>query len=83
MRQRFTGIGVNLLALPTLLDPCMKKVAFSSSVNARQGEQWIVQEMKQHVPAVPADAHTEGRVPERPERDVGLWDLFDKKVADS
>ena len=58
MRRRFTGIeGVNLLALRTLLDPHMKKVAFSSSVTARQGEQWIVQEMKQHVPAVPADAH--------------------------
>ena len=82
LRQRFTGLeGVNLLALPTLLDPRMKKLAFSSSVTARQGEQWIIQEMKQQVPAVPVptNEHTAVRAPEQ---DVGLWDLFDKKVAD-
>ena len=59
----------------------MKKLAFSSSVPARQGEQWIVQEMKQHVPAVPVSTneHTAVRAPEQV---VGLWNLFDKKVAD-
>ena len=62
---------MNLLALPTLLDPRMKKLAFSSSVTARQGEQGIVQKMKQHVPAVPVptNEHTAVRAPEQ---DVGL-----------
>ncbi|CAB4011938.1 zinc finger BED domain-containing 1-like [Paramuricea clavata] len=80
LRRRFTGVeNVHLLAHSTLLDPHMKKLAFSSFVAARQGEQWIVEEMKQHVPAVPTDEQTE--VTEQ-QRDVGLWDLFDKKVAD-
>ena len=79
LRQRFTGIeSVDLLALPTLVDPHMKKLAFSSHVAERQGEQCIVHVMKQHIPAVLTDAQPEETVPNQ---DVGLWDLFNKKVA--
>ena len=37
--------------------------------------------MEQHVPAVPVPTNEHIAV-RGPEQDVGLWDLFDKKVAD-
>ena len=46
------------------------------------GGKWIIQEMKQHVPAVRTDAQAEIRAPNPVKEDVGLWDLFVKNVAD-
>ena len=60
-------------ALPTLLDLYIKKLAFSSSVTAQQGEQWIVAEIKQHIPAVPTNVLTYITEPNH----------FSKKVAEA
>ena len=59
-------------ALPTSLDLYIKKLAFSSSVTAQQGEQWIVAEIKQHIPAVPTNVLTYITEPNH----------FSKKVAE-
>jgi len=41
----------HLLAISTLLDPHIKKLAFHDSGAIHQGEQWIIQEMAGLVPA--------------------------------
>ena len=52
MRQRFTGIeNAHLLAFSTLLDPWLKKLAFSNRNATRQGEQWIMEEIQNCVSA--------------------------------
>ena len=56
-----------MLAISTLLDPRIKKLAFSDSAAVRKAEQWVVQEMSGHV-------QTEA---------AGLWDLFDSAVKQS
>ena len=38
-----------MLAISTLLDPRIKKLAFSDSAAVRKAEQWVVQEMSGHV----------------------------------
>ena len=89
MRRRYTAIEqAHVLALSTLMDPRMKKMAFSNREAARQGEQWIIQEAKDLIAQestagaqVPqndktAESHGEQNSP-------GLWDLFDQKVVDS
>lgn len=83
MRRRFTGIeNAQLLVLPTLLDPRFKKLGFSNRDAARQGEQWILQEVKNSTTAEPTREDNDvnknnSNEPKAP----GLWDIFDQKVA--
>ena len=82
LRRRFTNIeSAHLLAISTLLDPRIKKLAFQDSGAVRQGEQWIIQEMAGLVPAdsQPSVDDTQSTSTEK----TGLWDLFDAKVAQS
>ena len=86
MRRRFTGTErAHLLAVSTILDPRMKKLAFSNREAGRQAEQWIIQEAKAFIPLesntiTPEDEGGETSDVNKP---PGLWDLFDKKVVDS
>ncbi|XP_028414611.1 zinc finger BED domain-containing protein 4-like [Dendronephthya gigantea] len=89
MRRRYTAIErAHLLALSTLMDPRLKKMAFSNSEAARQGEQWITQEAKDLITAAtefPAEEQ-DGNMQscgEVGEPSSGLWEFFDKKVIDS
>ena len=85
MRRRFTGIeNAHLLALSTLLDPRLKKLAFSNRNAARQGEQWILQEIKDSVSveSTREDNDVSEQISDK-SKPPGLWDLFDRKVADS
>ncbi len=85
MRRRYTAIErAHLLALSTLMDPRMKKIAFSNRESARQGENWIIQETKdliaqEHTP----EAHDNNAQSHDEQKSPGLWDLFEQKVADS
>ena len=85
MRRRFTAIErAHLLAISTILDPRMKKFAFSNREAARQAEQWIIEEAKAFIPLesnteTPQDEGYENSEVNKP---PGLWDLFDQKVVD-
>ena len=81
MRRRFTNIeSARMLAMSTLLDPRMKKLAFSDSAAVRQAEQWVVQEMSGHVQT---NDSNEDRQPSNTTEAAGLWDLFDSVVQQS
>ena len=85
MRRRFTGIeNAHLLGFSTLLDPRLKKLAFSNRNAARQEEQWIMQEIQNcvSVESTGEDNDVNAQISEEPKA-PGLWDLFDRKVADS
>ena len=78
MRRRFTNIeSARMLAMSTLLDPRMKKLAFNDSAAVRQAEQWVVQEMSGHIQT---NDSNEGRQPSNTTETAGLWDLFDTVV---
>ena len=78
MQRHFRNLeSCQLLALSTILDPRMKKVALRDSVAAQQAEQRIIQEMSG---LVPVDCNQQ--TTETPEA-TGLWDLFDAQVAQS
>lgn len=79
LQQRFTIVESSyLLALSTLPDPRMKKLAFYNSAAAQQVEQWIVLEMTEYIPVVPTnDARAEAAAPKPA---TGLSDLFDKML---
>ena len=89
MRRRYTAIErANLLALSTLMDPRMKKMAFSNQEAARQAEQWIIQEARDIIEteATTAGANNDNtKVSQGPDEQnaPGLWDLFDQKVVNS
>ena len=86
MRRRYTAIErAHLLALSTLMDPRMKKMAFSNQEAARQAEQWIIQEARDTIEAEATTAGTQNDNTEgRDEQSApGLWDLFDQKVVNS
>ena len=81
MRRRFTNIeSARMLAMSTLLDPRMKKLAFSDSAAVRQAEQWVVQEMSGHVQT---NDSNEDRQPSNTTEAAGLWDLFDSVAKQS
>ena len=81
MRHRFTNIqSACMLAMSTLLDPQMKKLAFSDSAAMRQAEQSVVQEMSGHVQT---NDSNEDRQPSNTTEAAGLWDLFDSVVQQS
>lgn len=78
MRRRFTNIeSARMLAMSTLLDPRMKKLAFNDSAAVRQAEQWVVQEMSGHIQT---NDSNEDRQPSNTTEAAGLWDLFDTVV---
>ena len=86
MRRRYTAIErAHLLAVSTLIDPRMKKMAFSNQEAARQAEQWIIQEARDTIEAEATTAGTQNDNTEgRDEQSApGLWDLFDQKVVNS
>ena len=85
MRRRYTAIErAHLLALSTLMDPRMKKMAFSNREAARQGEQWIIQEAKDLIAQeATTGAQNENTQSHDEQSPPGLWDLFDQKVVDS
>ena len=79
LRRRFTNIeSAHLLAISTLLDPHIQKLAFQDSGAVRQGEQWIIQEMAGLVPA-----DSQPSVDDTQSTSTDLWDLFNAKVAQS
>ena len=81
MRHHFTNIkSTCMLAMSTLLDPQMKKLAFSDSAAMRQAEQWVVQEMSGHVQT---NDSNEDRQSSNTTEAAGLWDLFDSVVQQS
>ena len=69
-----------MLAISTLLDPRIKKLAFSDSAAVRKAEQWVVQEMSGHVQT---NDSNEDRQPSNTTEAAGLWDLFDSVVQQS
>ena len=78
MSRRFTNIeSARMLAMSTLLDPRMKKLAFSDLVVVRQAEQWVVQEMSGRVQT--NDSNEDRQLSNTTEA-AGLWDLFDSVV---
>ena len=80
MRRHFTSLeSSHLLAMATMLDPRMKKLAFHDAGTARQGEQRIVQEMSE---LVHPDSN-QGTQSTDTSAASGLWDLFDAQVAKS
>ena len=81
MRRHFTNIeSARVLVMSTLLDPWMKKLAFSDSAAVRQAKQWVVQEMSRHVQT---NDSNEDRQPSNTTEAAGLWDLFDSVVKQS
>ena len=81
MRRHFTNIeSARMLVMSTLLDPWMKKLAFSDSAAVRQAEQWVVQEMSRHVQT---NDSNEDRQPRNTTEAAGLWDLFNSVVKQS
>ena len=81
MRRHFTNIeSARMLAISTLLDPRIKKLAFSDSAAVRQAEQWVVQEMSGHVQT---NDSNEDRQPSNTTEAAGLWDLSDSVVQQS
>ena len=69
-----------MLAMSTLLDPRIKKLAFSDSAAVRKAEQWVVQEMSGHVQT---NDSNEYRQPSITTEAAGPWDLFDSVVKQS
>ena len=69
-----------MLAISTLLDPRIKKLAFSDSAAVRKAEQWVVQEMSGHVQT---NDSNEDRQSSNTTEAAGLWDLFDSVVQQS
>ena len=86
MRLQFTTLKcAHLLAISTILDPRMKKLAFSNREATQQAEQWIIEEAKAFIPLesnteTPQDEGDETSEVNKP---PGFWDLFDQKVVDS
>ena len=81
MRRHFTNIeSARMLVMSTLLDPWMKKLAFSDSAAVRQAEQWVVQEMSRHVQT---NDSNEDRQPRNTTEAAGVWDLFNSVVKQS
>ena len=69
-----------MLVISTLLDPRIKKLAFSDSAAVRKAEQWVVQEMSGHVQT---NDSNEDRQSSNTTEAAGLWDLFDSVVQQS
>lgn len=80
MRRRFENLeSSHLLALSTMLDPRLKKLALSDSGAVQQGEQMILQEMSELVPVHSDQIAQSSDTPAT----SGLWDFFDAQVAKS
>lgn len=84
MRRRFTGIErAHFLAISTILDPRMKKLAFSNREAGRQAEQWIIQEANTFIPvesnSITPEVDKSGETPDV-NKPACLWHLFDKKL---
>lgn len=81
MRRHFANLEKShLLAMSTMLDPRMKKMAFRDAGAAWQGEQRVVQELSELVPA--ANSNQGAQSVDTPAAS-GLWDFFDAQVAQS
>ena len=85
MRRRFTAVErAHLLAITTILDPRLKKLAFSDREAGHQAENWIIQEAKAFITESNMEETQidEGHETPKDNKPPGLWDLFDQKVVD-
>ena len=80
MQRRFANIeNAHLLAISTLLDQRLKKLAFCDSGAVHQEKQWIITEMAGLAPA----ASSSGGEERSASHSSGPWELFDAKVVRS